>query len=109
MIARPPYDESAASGAPYDFRELRPYADAATAPDATSYLAGWPGKYDYVLVLNADVAPDIDTFLPQEPIVFSHGWPLSADAFEDQMFFLGVSPPCHVAGVLWCVYGPPRR
>ncbi len=23
-----------------------------------------------------------------EPIVFSHGWPLSADAFEDQMYFL---------------------
>jgi non-heme chloroperoxidase len=23
-----------------------------------------------------------------EPIVFSHGWPLSADAFEDQMFYL---------------------
>jgi non-heme chloroperoxidase len=23
-----------------------------------------------------------------KPIVFSHGWPLSADAFEDQMFFL---------------------
>ncbi len=22
-------------------------------------------------------------------MVFSHGWPLSADAFEDQMFFLG--------------------
>src|SRR5690242_6906366 len=22
------------------------------------------------------------------PIVFSHGWPLTADAFEDQMFFL---------------------
>jgi hypothetical protein len=21
-------------------------------------------------------------------VVFSHGWPLSADAFEDQMFFL---------------------
>ena len=21
-------------------------------------------------------------------MVFSHGWPLSADAFEDQMFFL---------------------
>ena len=23
-----------------------------------------------------------------QPIVFSHGWPLSADAFEDQMFFM---------------------
>jgi non-heme chloroperoxidase len=23
-----------------------------------------------------------------QPIVFSHGWPLSGDAFEDQMFFL---------------------
>ncbi len=23
------------------------------------------------------------------PVVFSHGWPLSADAWEDQMIFLG--------------------
>ena len=23
-----------------------------------------------------------------QPIVFSHGWPLCGDAFEDQMFFL---------------------
>jgi len=23
-----------------------------------------------------------------QPVVFSHGWPLSYDAFEDQMFFL---------------------
>ena len=23
-----------------------------------------------------------------QPIVFSHGWPLSSDPFEDQMFYL---------------------
>jgi non-heme chloroperoxidase len=23
-----------------------------------------------------------------KPVVFSHGWPLSADVWEDQMFFL---------------------
>src|SRR6188474_3557333 len=26
-----------------------------------------------------------------QPVVFSHGWPLSADAWEDQMVFLGAN------------------
>lgn len=36
-----------------------------------------------------------------QPVVFSHGWPLSGDAFEDQMFFL--------AGHGYRVVAPDRR
>ncbi len=32
-----------------------------------------------------------------QPVVFSHGWPLTADAWEDQMFFLA-SNGCRVIG-----------
>lgn len=45
----------------------------------------------YVTV-GKDGSHNVDVFYKDwgegQPVVFSHGWPLSSDAFEDQMFFL---------------------
>jgi len=37
-----------------------------------------------------------------QPIVVSHGWPLSADAWDDQMVFLAQR------GFRWCAMGDDR-
>ncbi len=45
------------------------------------------------IVVGKENSKDIEIFYKDwgsgQPIVFSHGWPLSSDAWEDQMLFLG--------------------
>jgi hypothetical protein len=66
VMTRPAYQASADGvSAPFDYTMLGAYAEAAAAPEPSSPLAGWPGKFDYVLLLNADRAADIETLLPQ--------------------------------------------
>ena len=66
VTTRPAYQASADGvSAPFDYTTLDAYAEAGTAPDPSSHLAGWPSKFDYILLLNADRAADVEMLLPQ--------------------------------------------
>jgi hypothetical protein len=74
IIRRPPYDLSGDGGLspPPDYTLLAPFADAATSPQPPYYLTGWPDKFDYVLLLNAEQVPDLIKVLPQRLTLLDH-------------------------------------
>ncbi|MEX0852685.1 MAG: hypothetical protein WD036_05290, partial [Bauldia sp.] len=63
VIVRPPYDAIARPlGEPPDYRRLA--GDGMAAPDAP-YLAGWPTKFDYVLLIDAGAVADPTSLEPR--------------------------------------------
>jgi non-heme chloroperoxidase len=72
-------------------------ASAATAVSAASSQASYPGSRarrsgesrDNAIVTRDGTRIHYKDWGSGPPVVFSHGWPLSADAWESQMVFLG--------------------
>jgi non-heme chloroperoxidase len=60
-------------------------AAAATRPQRPSMPGGGAGNY---LTVEDGTVIHYKDWGSGQPVVFSHGWPLQGDAWEDQMFFL---------------------
>lgn len=67
VIALQPYAQSSNPNLAklQDFRALARAEDASPGADI-AYLYGWPSKYDYILVMNADAGREWNKFLPDK-------------------------------------------
>ena len=66
IVTLPPYDASGDGGyaPPPDVALLDANAGLAPSRDPARLLAGWPGRFDYLLVLGADPGPAVDSLSP---------------------------------------------
>jgi hypothetical protein len=72
VVIRAPYNASSNGGLQPDlYTSLGPFAYAATSP-RPSYLVGWPDKFDYVLLLNAEQVPDLVNLFPKYLTLLNH-------------------------------------
>jgi hypothetical protein len=74
VIVRSPYNLSGDGGLthPQSYTDLAAFADAATSPAPSYYLSGWPDKFDYVLLLNAEKVPDLTKVMPLYLTLLDH-------------------------------------
>ncbi len=74
IVTLSPYDASGDGGfaPPHDVALLGANATASPSRDPAALLAGWPGRFDYVLVLGADPGPEVDGLLPDRLGLLAH-------------------------------------
>jgi hypothetical protein len=70
----PPYDAAGDHGLqpPRGLRTLVAGASAAPSSNPLDYVSGWPAKFDYVLLLDADQVPNLLALVPSHLALLSH-------------------------------------
>jgi hypothetical protein len=73
IVIKEPYaDLQAVDSPPVNYLDLGSPQLTSMESARFPYLAGWASKFDYVLLLNADGAPSLDRFLPDQLQLLDH-------------------------------------